>query len=91
MKEEEAGEKCRWTVCVCAATCMYIVCIFALSSSPSSPPLPSHAGVDPRPAVFGVVGRVPEGTEDLSHTDQQVRGHSLLSVNRSERMPSAKS
>ena len=78
MKEEEAGGKCRWTVCVCAA--MYIVCIFALSSSPSSLPLPSHAGVDPRPAVFGVVRRVSEGTEDLSHTDQQVRGHSLLSV-----------
>jgi hypothetical protein len=31
-----------------------------------------HAGVDPRPAVFGVVRRVPEGTEDLSHTDQQM-------------------
>ena len=79
-KKRREGSVGVYTVCVCAATCMYIVCIFALSSSPSSPPLPSHAGVDPRPAVFGVVRRVPEGTEDLSHTDQQVRGHSLLSV-----------
>ena len=77
-EEEEAGGKCRCTVCVCAAMYMYIAYIFALSSSPSSLPLPSHAGVDSRPAVFGVVRRVPEGTEDLSHTDQQVRGHSLL-------------
>ena len=78
-EEEEAGGKCRCTVCVCAAMYMYIVYI-----------MPSHAGVDPRPAVFGVVRRVPEGTEDLSHTDQQVRGHSFC-VNKSERMPSAKS
>ena len=60
---------------------IHYVNIHSVTGSPSPTLTPySHAGVDPSPAVFGVVRRVSEGTEDLSHTDQQVRGHSLLMV-----------
>ena len=54
------------TILFCIVSQLYAICF-----TPRSNP-----GLDPRPAVFGVVQRLQEAIEDdPTHTDQQVRDH----------------